>query len=111
MTPTNADGQIVLGTCLANAWGLFDMLGGKGEVVLDNALATGNLNDMAWPSGTDPVGVVTEWSGFSLSRGGGHHEGVPVSCGLRSASAKDSTVAGDWYDEYYLALRLVINAN
>ena len=111
VTPTDDDSQIVLGTRFANAWGLFDMLGGKGEVLLDHSPGTGDLNAMDWPSGTDPSGVWTSWSGWCISRGGGHHEGAPVSCGLRSASAKDSTVTGDWFDPYYLALRLVINAN
>ena len=110
-TPSNTETAMPLGTHLANAWGLYDMLGGRGEAVLDNMVWGVNVNDGAWPSGTDPVGAVTEYNEYLYSRGGGSSSGVLVSCGLRSGGAKASTQNHDWGDTYFQAIRVVINAN
>ena len=99
------------GAKLANAWGLFDMLG-RGEGVLDNpaSLEVEKFNDMAWPSGTDPVGAYATWRGASFCRGGGHYAGALVSCGLRPKGTALPT-GTDWFHSYYNGVRLVINAN
>ena len=53
------------GQKLANAWGLFDLLG-RGQGVLDNGKDGFQPNDLEWPSGTDPVGAYPTWYGWTF---------------------------------------------
>ena len=97
------------GQKLANAWGLFDLLG-RGQGVLDNGKAGFQPNDLEWPSGIDPVGAYPTWYGWTFSKGGGHAASSPVECGTR-ASINASAVHHDWYTPYYNCVRLVINVD
>ncbi len=103
---TGGESVFTFGGKLANAWGLFDMLG-NGQSVLDNALSGTDVNSCEWPSGTDPVGAYSTWWGYTFSKGGGPSKSSIVACGNRSGHAV--TAYANWTSPYYNRIRLVIN--
>ncbi len=101
--------MFTFGNKLANAWGLFDMLG-NGQSVLDNALSGTDVNGCEWPSGTDPVGAYSTWWGYTFSKGGGPNTSSIVACGNRGGHAI-TAYANNWTNPYYNRVRLVINVD
>lgn len=92
-----------VGSSLPNAWGLYDTLGWKGEVVLDHSSSPRI-------SGVDPVGLTdpAKHGGLRVCRGVSSHDAntsLSTQIGVRPGTGYDG---GEWYDPNLTAMRWTI---